>query len=153
MSAAPMKNGASRRVASASCRARKAAKAVEALLRFAGPINLGDIATGRLKNVIDWVTSPVKGDPVWSDEFRASRGKVVGMLSASPGALGGLRAQGHLAPLLLNIQCWVAPRHHALSRAGDAFDAAGALVDPQARQSVEAVVDQVIAVATRLQGL
>ncbi len=106
-----------------------------------------------LKNVIDWVTSPVKGDPVWGDEFRASRGKVVGMLSASPGALGGLRAQSHLAPLLLNIKCWVAPTNHALGKAADAFDAEGRLVNDKARQSVEAVVDQVIAAATRLQGL
>ena len=106
-----------------------------------------------LKNVIDWVTSPVKGDPVWGDEFRASRGKVVGMLSASPGALGGLRAQSHLAPLLLNIKCWVAPKNHALGKAADAFDEQGQLVDARARQSVEAVIDQVIAAATRLQGM
>lgn len=106
-----------------------------------------------LKNVIDWVTSPVKGDPVWGDEFRASRGKVVGMLSASPGALGGLRAQSHLAALLLNIQCWVAPRNHALGRAADAFDAQGQLVDGKARTSVEAVIDQVIGAATRLKDL
>ena len=63
-----------------------------------------------LKNTLDWLSSPVKGDPVWSDDFRFSRGKVVGMLSASPGALGGLRSQSHLAPLLLNLHCWVAPR-------------------------------------------
>lgn len=105
-----------------------------------------------LKNVIDWVTSPVQGDPTWGDEFRASRGKVVGMLSASPGALGGLRAQSHLAPLLLNIKCWVAPRNHALGKAADAFDAQGRLVNDKARAAVEAVVDQVIAAATRLQG-
>ena len=106
-----------------------------------------------LKNVIDWVTSPVKGDPAWGDEFRASRGKVVGMLSASPGALGGLRAQSHLAPLLLNIQCWVAPKNYALGKAGDAFDAGGQLVNDKARQSVEAVIDQVVGAATRLKGL
>ncbi len=106
-----------------------------------------------LKNVIDWVTSPVKGDPVWGDEFRASRGKVVGMLSASPGALGGLRAQAHLAPLLLNIQCWVAPKNYALGKAADAFDADGRLVNDKAHASVEAVIDQVIAAATRLKGL
>lgn len=106
-----------------------------------------------LKNVIDWVTSPVKGDPVWDDAFRASRGKVVGMLSASPGALGGLRAQSHLAPLLLNIKCWVAPANHALGKAADAFDANGQLLDANARESVAAVIDQVINAATRLNGL
>src|SRR5216110_1760687 len=38
-----------------------------------------------LKNTLDWLSSPVKADPVWNDDFRFSRGKVVGLLSASPG--------------------------------------------------------------------
>ncbi len=97
-----------------------------------------------LKNTLDWISSPVKSDPVWSDALRSSRGKVVGVLSASPGALGGLRSQSHLAPLLLNLQCWVAPRNYALSRAMDAFDAQGRLVSDAARESVQAVIDQVV---------
>ena len=40
-----------------------------------------------LKNTIDWASSPVKSDPAWHDEFKFSRGKVAGMLSASPDAL------------------------------------------------------------------
>jgi chromate reductase len=56
-----------------------------------------------LKNTLDWVSSPVKSDPAWTDGFKSSRGKVAGVLSASPGALGGLRSQSHLAPLLLNL--------------------------------------------------
>jgi NAD(P)H-dependent FMN reductase len=105
-----------------------------------------------LKNTLDWVSSPVKGDPVWSDDFRATRGKVVGMLSASPGALGGLRSQSHLAPLLLNLHCWVAPTAFALGRAGEAFDAEGNLVAESARKRVQAVIDQVLFAASRLHG-
>ena len=70
-----------------------------------------------------------------------------------PGALGGLRAQSHLAPLLLNLQCWVAPKAHALVRAGDAFDAQGHLKDPAAQAQVQAVVEQTLGAAERLQGL
>lgn len=103
-----------------------------------------------LKNTLDWVSSPVKGDPVWSDGMRSSRGKVVGVLSASPGALGGLRSQSHLAPLLVNLQCWLAPRNFALGRAGDAFTADGALIDEGARRNVQAVIDQVLWAAGRL---
>lgn len=103
-----------------------------------------------LKNTLDWVSSPVKSDPIWKDGMRSTRGKVVGMLSASPGALGGLRSQSHLAPLLLNLQCWVAPSSYSLARAGTAFDAAGALVEPAAQARVQAVVDQVIGAASRL---
>lgn len=104
-----------------------------------------------LKNTLDWLSSPVKGDPVWNDDFRFSRGKVVGVLSASPGALGGLRSQSHLIPLLLNLHCWVAPQTYALGRAGSAFDADGHLVDEAAKTRAQSVVQQVLWAAERLQ--
>jgi chromate reductase, NAD(P)H dehydrogenase (quinone) len=97
-----------------------------------------------LKNTLDWISSPVKSDPVWNDDFRSTRGKVIGVLSASPGALGGLRSQSHLVPLLLNLHCWVAPTNYALSRAADAFDAQGELVADGARKRVQAVIDEVL---------
>jgi chromate reductase, NAD(P)H dehydrogenase (quinone) len=103
-----------------------------------------------LKNTLDWISSPVKSDPVWNDDFRSSRGKVVGVLSASPGALGGLRSQSHLVPLLLNLHCWVAPRVFALSRAADAFDPQGQLATEGARKNVQAVIDQVLWATGRL---
>ena len=104
-----------------------------------------------VKNTLDWLSSPVKNDPVWNDDFRFSRGKVVGVLSASPGALGGLRSQSHLIPLLFNLQCWVAPRTYALGRAAEAFDEQGRLKDEAARKRAEAVVDQVLWATERLQ--
>lgn len=107
---------------------------------------------GRLKNLLDWVSSPVKGDPVWSDGMRATRGKVVGVLSASPGAMGGIRAHTHLGTLLLNLHCWVAPTMYALGRAGDAFAADGTLVSTHAQEGVRAVVAQVLDAAGRLRG-
>ncbi|MDD5325739.1 MAG: NAD(P)H-dependent oxidoreductase [Polaromonas sp.] len=106
--------------------------------------------TALLKNTIDWASSPVKSDPDWLDGFKSFSGKVVGVLSASPGALGGLRSQSHLVPLLLNAQCWVAPRAFALVRAGEAFDAAGRLLDDSHRDNVQAVIDQVLFAARRL---
>jgi NAD(P)H-dependent FMN reductase len=106
--------------------------------------------TALLKNTIDWVSSPVKSDPDWQEGFKSFNGKVVGVLSASPGALGGLRSQSHLVPLLLNTQCWVAPKSFALGRAGDAFDAAGQLLNEAHRRGVQAVIDQVLWAGTRL---
>ena len=105
-----------------------------------------------VKNTLDWLSSPVKGDPVWSDDFRFSRGKVVGVLSASPGALGGLRSQSHLIPLLLNLHCWVAPQTYALGRAGNAFDEEGHLLEEAAKKRAASVVDQVLWAAGRLHG-
>lgn len=106
--------------------------------------------TALLKNTMDWVSSPVKSDPLWQNGNKSFAGKVVGVLSASPGALGGMRSQSHLAPLLMNLQCWVAPTAFALGHAGDAFDADGALVKPAHVKAVQGVVDQVLWAAQRL---
>ena len=103
-----------------------------------------------LKNAIDWASSPVKGDAQWSDGVLPFRNKVVGMASASPGGLGGLRAQSHLAALLLNLECWVAPRSHAVSHAAEAFDAQGHLLRAQNQQGMEVLVQQVLWAAGRL---
>ncbi len=106
--------------------------------------------TALLKNTIDWASSPIKGDPDWQDGFKSFTGKVVGVLSASPGALGGLRSQSHLVPLLINSQCWVAPKAFALGHAGDAFDANDKLIKEFHVKQVQGVVDQVLFAASRL---
>jgi chromate reductase, NAD(P)H dehydrogenase (quinone) len=106
--------------------------------------------TALLKNTIDWASSPAKSDPAWQDGLKSFTGKVVGMLSASPGALGGLRSQSHLAPLLLNLQCWVAPKAFALGKASDAFDTDGKLVNAFHVKQVQAVIDQVLYASSRL---
>ncbi len=108
--------------------------------------------TGLLKNTLDWASSPVAGHPVFADGSRPFAGKVVGMLSASNGALGGLRAQSHLAPLLINLGCWLAPRQYALPRAASAFGEQGQLTDPAQQAQVQAVVSQVLWAAERLHG-
>jgi NAD(P)H-dependent FMN reductase len=106
--------------------------------------------TALLKNTIDWASSPVAADPEWQDGVKPFRGKVVGMLSASNGRLGGLRSQSHLAPLLLNLECWLAPRAYALAGAAQAFDAQGALSEAAHRTGVQGVVDQVLWATQRL---
>ena len=108
--------------------------------------------TGLMKNTIDWVSSPIKGDPVWSSGSKPFAGKVVGMLAASPGALGGLRSLSHLAPLLMNLQCWVSPKQFALSKAGEAFTPEGRLVNEPAKDSVRGVVEQVLWATRKFQG-
>ena len=108
--------------------------------------------TALLKNTLDWASSPIKSDPAWASGSKPFAGKVVGLLSASPGALGGLRSLAHLSPLLANLQCWLAPRQFALGRAGDAFDADGALRDESQRRNVMAIIEQVVWAAGRLSG-
>jgi chromate reductase, NAD(P)H dehydrogenase (quinone) len=108
--------------------------------------------TALLKNTIDWVSSPIKSDPQWSSGTKAFAGKVVGLLSASPGAWGGMRSLSHLTPLLINLQCWVAPKQFALAKAGEAFDPDGRLSLEANRAAVHGVVDQVLWAARRFQG-
>ncbi|NJS36265.1 MAG: NAD(P)H-dependent oxidoreductase [Brachymonas sp.] len=114
--------------------------------------------TALLKNTIDWASSPAKAGAEcsqdeaenWKSGTKPFAGKVVGLLSASPGMMGGLRSLEHLAPLMRNLQCWVAPQQFALGKAGDAFDAQGHLKDEAAIAKVKAVVDQVIWAVQRL---
>ena len=106
--------------------------------------------TGLLKNTLDWASSPVKGHPVWGSGSKPFSGKVVGVMSASNGALGGLRSLSHLTPLLLNLHCWVCPQQFALSRAAEAFDAEGNLKNEAAKAQVHKVVAQTLWAAQRL---
>lgn len=92
--------------------------------------------TAALKNAIDWVSrvsSP--GEPALS----AFKGKVAGLMSASPGALGGLRGLVHLRSILGNIQVLVIPDQVAISMADKAFDGQGSLVEPRLQQGIEGV--------------
>ena len=107
--------------------------------------------TALLKNTIDWVSSPIKGDPLWASGTKPFAGKVVGLLAASPGGLGGLRSLSHLTPLLMNLQCWVAPQQFALAKAHEAFDPNGQLSLESARVQAKAVVDQVLWAARQFQ--
>lgn len=105
--------------------------------------------TALLKNALDWASSPVKDDASWQQGLKPFAGKVVGLVAASPGALGGVRSLSHLAPLMLNLQCWVAPRQFALSQAAQAFDPDGQIKQDAQRNSIQAVIDQVVWAATR----
>jgi chromate reductase, NAD(P)H dehydrogenase (quinone) len=114
--------------------------------------------TALLKNTLDWASSPAIAGAECSEDEAANwksgtkpfASKVVGLLSASPGMMGGLRSLDHLAPLLRNLQCWLTPQQFALGKAGDAFDAQGHLKDEATTAKVKAVVDQVIFAAQRL---
>jgi chromate reductase, NAD(P)H dehydrogenase (quinone) len=114
--------------------------------------------TALLKNTIDWASSPAKPGTEctameaeeWKNGTKPFVGKVIGLLSASPGGLGGLRSLDHLAPLLRNLHCWLAPQQFALGKAGTAFNAQGQLKDVVSEAKVKAVVNEVIFAAGRL---
>ena len=81
--------------------------------------------SGVLKNTIDWISRPQPEEP----PLIAFTGKVAGLLSASPGALGGLRGLVQLRMVLSNLHMLVVPNQLAVSKAAQAFDDSGALKD------------------------
>jgi len=88
-----------------------------------------------LKNAIDWASRPEEGEP----RLAAFRGKVAGLVAASPGGLGGLRGLFHLREILQNIGVTVVPEQRAVSGAHEAFAADGSLKDEELNQAVRGV--------------
>ncbi len=92
-----------------------------------------------LKNAIDWASRPRPDEP----PLVAFRGKVAGIMAASPGGLGGLRGLVHLRQLLTNIGVLVVPDQIAIAKAGQAFAEDGALADAGQQASVAAIAERV----------
>ena len=88
-----------------------------------------------LKNAIDWASRPQPGDP----EFACFKNKAAALISASPGALGGIRGLPQLATLLRNIQMIVLPKQRAISAAHEAFLEDGSMKDRAAAEGLRAV--------------
>ena len=91
--------------------------------------------TAVLKNAIDWVSRPAPGEP----SLVAFKGKVATLMSASPGALGGLRGLVHLRSILGNIGVIVLPDQIAVAKAHEAFKPDGSLTDPKHQAGIEAL--------------
>ncbi len=99
-----------------------------------------------LKNAIDWVSRPDPGEPM----LAAFSGKVAGIMSASPGALGGLRGLFPLREMLSNISVIVLPDQKAISQASDAFTESGMLKDPKQQEGVENIGAKVAQMLAKL---
>ncbi len=93
--------------------------------------------TGALKNVIDWTSRPDDGDAPGG--LAAYKGKVVTLMAASPGALGGLRGLVHVRAILGNIGCIVLPDQVAVPKAHEAFKDDGTLSNERQQASVLAL--------------
>jgi len=104
--------------------------------------------TPLFKNTIDWASRPVAAGKPGLDW---ARNKPVALVSASNGALGGLRGLYHARWVLQTCGMIVIPQQKALAKAATAFDAEGNLADPKERDAVftvaKALVDLTAALA------
>ena len=106
--------------------------------------------TPLLINALDWASRP-PADGDLPSGLAAMQGKVTGVLSASPGALGGVRSLGMTRQFLHNtLGMLVVPEQFALPQAARAFDEHGALLDEKQQQTLARVVHSVLRVATAL---
>jgi NAD(P)H-dependent FMN reductase len=103
--------------------------------------------SGVLKNAIDWASRPRAGESIVA--LPAFRGKVAGIMSASTGPFGGLRALAHLRQILGTIQTMVATEQVAVPWADKAFDGAE-LLDPMPRQLLPLMAARVTFLAAAL---
>jgi NAD(P)H-dependent FMN reductase len=90
---------------------------------------------GAFKNALDWASR--------HDEA-GFEGKVVGLMSASPGAFGGLRMLPHLRQVMMAFGCWVVPMQVTVMKAADAFDADGKLTSAFQLKQVAALAKAVV---------
>jgi NAD(P)H-dependent FMN reductase len=103
--------------------------------------------TPLLKNTLDWCTRKQGDEP----PLVCFRGKVAGLVSASPGALGGLRGLVVVRMLLGGLGVYLVPDQVAVGQAASAFDDDGRLLDPARRAAVERVGAATAELARRLQ--
>ncbi|MGA9380566.1 MAG: NAD(P)H-dependent oxidoreductase [Phormidium sp.] len=99
-----------------------------------------------LKNAIDWASRPGENEP----PLAAFVDKVAAIMSASPGALGGLRGLVTVRSILGNIKVIVLPDQIAVPKAYEAFNPDGSLKDPKQQESVEKLGANVANVVAKL---
>jgi chromate reductase len=102
--------------------------------------------SGVLKNAIDWASRPVPGKKPLG-EFK---GKTAVLMSASPGASGGLRGLVTVRSLLGNIGVIVLPEQVTVSTAHEAFNPDGTMKDTNKQSSVEDLGKNLAAIVAKL---
>ena len=120
-------------------------------LLIASPENNSSL-TALLKNTIDWLSRDLgdgKGD---SSGFAPWKDKVAGLMAASPGAFGGVRALPHLRQVLSALGVTVLGMQVPVPRAHEAFAADGSIVDEKVARSVRALASAVADASRRLKG-
>lgn len=118
----------------------RAALEAAPIVVIASPENNG-APSGVLKNAIDWATRPPKN--LWE-------GKIVLIVSASPGSLGGARGLIQLRTILSGIKSWVVHEQVQLPLADQAFNTDGSLKNESTQKQIDSAVAKTVALAAKL---
>lgn len=105
--------------------------------------------SGVLKNTIDWVSRPHPEEKVYLECFI---GKTAAIISASPGALGGLRGLVHLRAILGNINVMVIPEQVSVPGPDLVFDDKGNLKEQKKQDSLVSIGKNLTDVLRKLKG-
>ncbi|MDQ3190281.1 MAG: NAD(P)H-dependent oxidoreductase [Bacteroidota bacterium] len=89
--------------------------------------------SGVLKNAIDWISRPRAN----MKPLVAFDGKIAGLMSASPGALGGLRGLAALRTVLGNIKVIVLPGQVAVPKVQEKVDDNGNMKHEKKQKALE----------------
>lgn len=89
--------------------------------------------SGAFKNVIDWASRNATPDEVYLSCFID---KVVTLMSASPGQLGGLRGLVHARSMFSNIFSIVLPKQKSISVSDQTFNGDGTLKDAKQQKDI-----------------
>jgi chromate reductase len=100
------------------------------------------------KNTIDWTSRQSEGEIPLS----CFKNKVAGIMSASPGMLGGLRGLVHVRSILGNIGVIVMPDQMALAKAHEAFNEDGSLKDKKQEDQAKKIGANVAKILFKLNG-
>ncbi|KAF0808875.1 hypothetical protein A167_02342 [Alcanivorax sp. S71-1-4] len=102
--------------------------------------------TPLLKNTLDWLSRP-DGD---QDGLALFRDRLALVLSASPGALGGLRSLTLARQLLTNLGVMLMPDSLAVGRAHEAFNDNDTLKDDRQQARLQAMTAKFVTTLHRL---
>ncbi len=102
--------------------------------------------TAVLKNAIDWASRAEPGEP----PLVAFKGKVGGLMSASPGNYGGVRSLAMLRAILSHLGVVVVPTNLSIARANEAFDTDGNLQDERQRETIRLIGAEVVTFVRKL---
>lgn len=102
--------------------------------------------TAALKNLIDWL-SRSEGD---EEALSVFEDKSALILSASPGALGGLRGLVHLRSILENMGVVTYPDQKAIPQAHKNFSEDGKLLDAKLTEQLHGLLDSYVTFGKKL---